>query len=159
MLKCAAEYLAIRNEVISIKEAEAKEKEKGKLAAAIMNSIDFCENEISKMIEDEAKKGRKEICFEMKMSRPTPAEESPLKESYFYAIKFVNYLDGRRTALKPCLVEETPYHYPTIEKYLSDHCIDIKMTYYNFDIYVNHEGPDVKYARFTITVPNNLPCS
>ena len=51
MLKCAMEYLTMRDEVVATKEAEARRKEEEKLVTAIANSIDYCENQISKWIE------------------------------------------------------------------------------------------------------------
>lgn len=158
MLKCAAEYLAIRDEVMAIKEAEARKKEGEKLATAIANSIDYCENQISKWIEEEVEKGKKEIRFYFEMSRPSSSEESPLKESYIYEIAFTNYSDGRRTGKKPYLCKEKPYHYPTIKKYLADHCINIEMKMDKYDYHYNAEGPNVYYACFVVTVPNNPPC-
>lgn len=159
MLKCAMEYLTMRDEVVATKEAEARRKEEEKLVTAIANSIDYCENQISKWIEEEAKEGKKEIRFSFKMSRPSSSEESPLKESYIYNIGFTNYSDRRRSGKKPYLCKEKPYHYPTIKKYLADHCINVEMKVDKYDYHYNAEGPNVYYANFVVTVPNDPPCS
>ena len=160
MLKCAAEYLAIRDEIVATNNAKAKEEEKnGRLKEAIENSIRFCENNIAEAIECRVQKGQTKIEFYYEFSNLTKTEDSPLGEQYFYLLKTKPNasIDGRMTGEHYFFDEKTPYHYETIKKYLAAHCINIEFSSKeNFQY--NKIGNCIYTHKVWISLPNNPPC-
>lgn len=159
MLKCAMEYLAMRNESIAINNAKAKEEEKELLKKAVKNSIHFCQNVIAKEMEARAEQGDEKLEFFCRFSDLTEAENSPLGEQYFYRLHSSpnSLLDGRMNGDHYFFDKTTPYHYETIKKYLSAYCINVRIASES-DFYYNKIGPDVRAYKVWFSIPDSLPC-
>lgn len=159
MLKCAAEYLAIRNENIAINNAKAKEEEKELLKKAVENSIHFCENVIAKEMEARAEQGDEKLEFCCRFSELTKAENSPLREQYFYRLYSTpnSRLDGRMVGDHYFFDKSEPYHYETIKKYLTAYCINVRIAS-EIDFYYNKIGPNIRAHKVWFSIPDSLPC-